>query len=49
VEKINPDLPAYTTNMAMNGLFVTIADEEKQIRSNPVARTTELLKKVFSK
>lgn len=49
VEKINPDLPAYTTEKALGGLFVMIVEEELRIRTNPVARTTELLKKVFSK
>ncbi|MFM8177575.1 MAG: DUF4197 domain-containing protein [Candidatus Kapaibacterium sp.] len=49
VDKINPDLPAYTTERALGGLFVMIAQEELRIRTNPVARTTELLKKVFSK
>jgi hypothetical protein len=47
VEKVNPDLTDYATNKAMDGLFLLIADEEKKIRENPVARTTELLKKVF--
>jgi hypothetical protein len=31
----------------MDGLFLLIADEEKKIREDPVARTTELLKRVF--
>lgn len=48
VEKVNPDLNAYATEMAMQGLFSMIAVEEKKIRENPVERTTELLKKVFS-
>lgn len=47
VEKVNPDLTDYATNKAMDGLFILIAEEEKKIRENPVARTTELLKKVF--
>jgi hypothetical protein len=47
VEKVNPDLNDYATNKAMDGLFLLIADEEKKIRENPAARTTELLKKVF--
>jgi hypothetical protein len=47
VEKVNPDLNDYATNKAMDGLFLLIADEEKKIRQDPVARTTELLKKVF--
>lgn len=47
VEKVNPDLNDYATTKAMDGLFLLIADEEKKIRQDPVARTTELLKKVF--
>jgi hypothetical protein len=31
----------------MDGLFKMVAEEEKQIRQNPVARTTDLLQKVF--
>lgn len=48
VQKVNPDLDDYATDMAIDGLFVMIAKEEKNIRDNPAARTTELLKKVFS-
>ena len=47
VEKVNPDLDDYATHKAMDGLFLLIADEEKKIRQDPVARTTDLLKKVF--
>jgi hypothetical protein len=47
IEKVNPDLNEYATEMAMQGLFTMIAREEKNIRQDPVARTTELLKKVF--
>lgn len=47
VQKVNPDLDEYATDKAIEGLFVMIAKEEKNIRENPVARTTELLKKVF--
>lgn len=47
VQKVNPDLNEYATDMAMKGLFNMIAKEEKNIRENPVARTTELLKRVF--
>jgi Protein of unknown function (DUF4197) len=49
VKKVNPDLDQYATDKATDGLFVMIAKEEKNIRENPGARTTELLKKVFSK
>lgn len=41
------DLDAYVTNKALDGLFKMVADEEKDIRANPVARTTDLLKTVF--
>jgi hypothetical protein len=41
------DIDAYVTQKAMDGLFTMVAEEEKQIRENPVARTTDLLKKVF--
>ncbi len=46
-KKINPDLPGFVTERATNALFDLIAKEEKNIRENPVARTTEILKKVF--
>ena len=41
------DLDNYVTDKAMDGLFLMVAEEEKKIRENPVARTTDLLKKVF--
>lgn len=47
VEKVNPDLDDYATGKAIDGLFVMIAKEEKRIREDPVARTTEILRKVF--
>jgi len=47
VEKVNPSLEGYATNKAIEGLFFMIAKEEKNIRIDPLARTTELLKKVF--
>jgi hypothetical protein len=47
VKKMNPDLAAYVTEKAIDGLFIMIAKEELKIRKDPVARTTELLKKVF--
>ena len=49
VKKVNPDLSAYVTEKAIEGLFVMIAKEELNIRQNPAARATELLKKVFGK
>ncbi|GIV36798.1 MAG: hypothetical protein KatS3mg032_1177 [Cyclobacteriaceae bacterium] len=47
VEKVNPNLDEYATEKAIEGLFVMIAKEEKLIREDPVARTTDLLKRVF--
>ncbi len=47
-KKINPDLAAYVTEKSMSGIYSQIAIEEKEIRKNPVARTTDLLKKVFA-
>ncbi|MCS6794882.1 MAG: DUF4197 domain-containing protein [Raineya sp.] len=46
-EPINADLGAYTTQKALDGLFWRIAQEEAQIRKNPIARTTALLQRVF--
>ncbi|HEY9005002.1 MAG TPA: DUF4197 domain-containing protein [Ohtaekwangia sp.] len=48
VQKVNPDLNQYATDKAIAGLFVMVAKEEANIRQNPGARTTDLLKKVFS-
>jgi hypothetical protein len=41
------DLDGYVTKKSLDGLFKMVAAEEKKIRENPVARTTDLLKKVF--
>lgn len=48
VKKVNPDLTDYVTNQAMNGVFKMIAVEEKEIRTNINARTSNLLKNVFA-
>jgi hypothetical protein len=45
--KINPDLTGYVTERALNGLFVTVADEENKIRANPMGQASSLLRKVF--
>ncbi|HEY8396811.1 MAG TPA: DUF4197 domain-containing protein [Flavihumibacter sp.] len=47
LKKINPDLSSYVTGKAIDGIFYYVADEEKKIRTNPAARATDLLKKVF--
>ena len=41
------DIDAYVTRQALDGLFTTVAVEEKRIRENPLARSSELLSKVF--
>lgn len=48
VTKINTDLNQYVTDMALAGLFQLVAQEEAKIRKDPLARTTDLLKKVFA-
>lgn len=48
VQKVNPDLTDYTTNKAMEGVFKMIAVEEKEIRTNLNARTSDILKRVFA-
>ncbi|ALM50220.1 hypothetical protein AMR72_15800 [Flavobacterium psychrophilum] len=48
VQKVNPDLTDYVTNEALDGVYKMIAVEEKDIRNNLNARTSALLKKVFS-
>jgi len=40
-------LDEYLTQKALDGLFLKIADEEKKIRKDPVARVNEILKRVF--
>ncbi len=49
VQHVNPKLDDYVTNQALDGLFKMVANEEKEIRRNPVKRITELLRKVFAK
>lgn len=47
VEPMNPNLEDYITTKAMDGLFLMIEKEEAKIRKDPMARVTDLLKKVF--
>lgn len=48
VEDVNPNLDEYATEKAIDGLFYMIGNEEKLIRKDPLARTTDILKKVFA-
>lgn len=43
------DLDNYVTGKAVDGLFTMLGEEEKKIRTDPSARGTELLRKVFGK
>ena len=43
------DLDHYVTNEALEGLFFMVGQEEIKIRTDPAARTTDLLKTVFAK
>lgn len=49
ITKVNNDLDDYITREALKGLFAQIEEEEKNIRRNKLARTSDLLKKVFAK
>ena len=41
------DLDDYVTKKSLDGLFFVVGQEEKKIRTNPAARTTDLLRTVF--
>lgn len=41
------DLDDYVTESAIDGLFHVIGGQERQIRSNPASRNTDLLRRVF--
>jgi hypothetical protein len=47
VKDIAIDLDDYVTRKALDGLFYMVGEEEKKIRTDPAARVTDLLKKVF--
>jgi hypothetical protein len=47
LKKESVDLDQYVTSKALDGLFVMVGQEEKKIRKDPVARVTDLLRKVF--
>ncbi|MEL1245076.1 DUF4197 domain-containing protein [Flavobacterium sp. DGU11] len=48
VQKVNPDLTDYVTTKALEGVYKMISVEEKEIRTNINARTSDLLKRVFA-
>src|SRR5690606_24879190 len=48
VNKVNPDLTDYVTTKAMDGVVTMVSVEEKEIRNNVAARTSDLLRRVFA-
>lgn len=48
-KKLDLDINKYVVSKALDGLFYTLAQQEKDIRKNPAARTTSLLREVFGK
>ena len=48
VNQVDTDLTNDVTDKALDGLFLMVAREEAKIRKDPIARTTELLQRVFS-
>ena len=46
-KKVNPDLTSFVVGKAVDALFDQVAKEEANIRSNPAARASDILKKVF--
>ncbi|OAV45366.1 DUF4197 domain-containing protein [Lewinella sp. 4G2] len=49
VKKTDPELDAYVTNRALEGMFGLIEVKETELRDNPALRNTELLKQVFAR
>lgn len=49
VQKMNPSLDDHVTKKSVDGIFTMVAKEELNIRSNPLQRGTDLMKKVFAK
>jgi hypothetical protein len=47
LKPVTTDLSSYVTGKALDGLFLKMGEEERNIRKNPAARVTTLLKKVF--
>jgi hypothetical protein len=47
VKKEQSDLDEYVTQKALDALYLTVAEEERRIRKDPVAAGTSLIKKVF--
>lgn len=44
---LQTDLTNHAVSLGLDGMFLYVAEEEKKIRENPLARTTDLLRRVF--
>jgi hypothetical protein len=44
---LRSEITGHTVGLALDGLFLYVAEEEKKIRENPLARTSDLLRRVF--
>lgn len=49
LDTVETELSAYLTKRALDGLFLKIGETEKNIRQDPTARVTDLLKRVFAR
>ena len=49
VQRVNPNLDDHVTRKAMDGVFHMVENEERNIRANPAARATDLMRRVFAK
>lgn len=45
--QLQNDLTDHAVGLGLDGIFFYVAQEEKKIREDPVARTTEILRRVF--
>lgn len=49
VRPVQFDVQAYVVDRTLDGMFTTLASEEQRIREDPIARTTQLLQRVFGR
>ena len=47
MNRINTDIDGYVVDRALDGLFKVVAEEERDIRRNPAARVSQILRDVF--
>jgi hypothetical protein len=49
MKAVSLDLEQYVTQRSLDGLFIMVGEQEKEIRTNPAAQVTSLLRRVFGK